>query len=78
MTLVEHDRPPILAVMPPELRTMPSPAQCMCQHCRPGLSDLQRAAHERVMVDWRSTQIAWCDAHGYLFSDLLQAEMRGH
>ncbi|MDQ1483607.1 MAG: hypothetical protein QOF35_1683, partial [Actinomycetota bacterium] len=37
-------------------------------------SDVQRAAHERVEEDWRYARVAWCDAHGYLFLDLIRAE----
>lgn len=78
MTMLEHDRPPILEVLPVELRREALPGGCACPHCAPGMTDLQRAAHERVQHDWTATRIAWCEAHGYLLGDLLQAELRRH
>ena len=68
------DLPPILDVLPPVLRRDSSPETCLCPHCAPGLTAAQRAAHERVQDDWRFTRIAWCDAHGYQFLDLIRAE----
>jgi hypothetical protein len=66
-------RPPILDVLPAALR-QESRQQCFCQLCAPALSDIQRAAHERVLDDWRFTRVAWCVAHGYTLLDLFQAE----
>jgi hypothetical protein len=76
MTMLEHDRPPILDVLPRELRRESAPEPCVCSHCAPQLSELQRAAHERVKHDWRTIRVAWCEAHGYQIVDLLQAELR--
>ena len=67
-------RPPILDVLPAVLRRQPTFQKCFCRNCAPTLSDNQRAAHERVQDDWRFARIAWCDAHGYQFLDLIQAE----
>ena len=78
MTTLDHDRPPVLEALPPELRREASPVRCVCTHCAPNMTDTQRAAHERVKQDWRATRVAWCDAHGYLLVDLLQAELRQH
>jgi len=66
--------PPILEVLPAALRRDAAPVRCVCRHCTPNLSDVQRAAHERVQEDWRATRIAWCEAHGYQLLDLIQAE----
>ncbi len=68
------DRPPILEVLPAALHRDAAPVRCVCRRCAPNLSDVQRAAHERVQEDWRATRIAWCEAHGYQLLDLIEAE----
>jgi len=66
--------PPILEALPAALHRDAAPVRCVCRRCAPNLSDVQRAAHERVQDDWRATRIAWCEAHGYQLLDLIQAE----
>ena len=68
-------RPPILEVLPAELRRDALPGRCLCDRCAASMSEAQRAAHERVERDWRYTRIAWCEAHGYPYVELIRAEM---
>lgn len=65
----------ILDALPPELRRDAAPRPCICSHCAPRLTAVQRAAHERVDRDWIATRIAWCDAHGYPVLDLIRADI---
>lgn len=75
MTRREQDKQDILAALPPELQRDATPRRCICSHCAPRLSAVQRAAHERVERDWIATRIAWCDAHGYPVLDLIRADI---
>jgi hypothetical protein len=71
----EQDRPTVLEALPPELRRDASPLRCICSHCAPRLTEVQRAAHERVERDWIATRIAWCESHGYPVLDLIRADI---
>jgi len=67
-------KPPVLDVLPYELRRESAPEWCFCRTCAPDQTDAQRAAHERVERDFRATRQAWCDVHGYLLIELIRAE----
>ena len=40
------------------------------------MAPAQRAAHDRLHNDWRLLRVAWCDANGYLMSELIRAERK--
>ena len=67
-------RPPILEVLPAALSQDMSPQRCACRRRGSDLTEVQRAAHERVHEDWRIMRVQWCDAHGYQLAELLRAE----
>jgi hypothetical protein len=67
-------RPPILEVLPPALSQDAAPEHCVCRRRARTLSRAEKAAHERVHDDWRIMRIAWCEAKGYEFIELVQAE----
>jgi hypothetical protein len=69
-------RPTILQALPAALASEMSPQWCLCQRSGAELGEEQRAAHDRVHADWHLMRVHWCDAHGYLFADLLRAERR--